>query len=140
MGGGIAQLLADKEIPVRMKDLTNQALTAGIQSASRVFQGALKRKRINKRQYMQKLNHIAPVTDYSGFHSCDVVVEAIVENMAVKKKVFQELEGQVKDTCIIASNTSSLSVSEMQTAFKNARAFRRACIFSIPCTACRSSK
>lgn len=123
MGGGIAQLLADKDIPTRMKDLTNQALSLGIQSASRVFQGALKRKRITKRQYMQKLNHIAPVTDYSGFHSCDVVVEAIVENMAVKKKVFQELESQVKDTCIIASNTSSLSVSEMQTAFKKPERF-----------------
>jgi 3-hydroxyacyl-CoA dehydrogenase/enoyl-CoA hydratase/3-hydroxybutyryl-CoA epimerase len=119
MGGGIAQLLADKEIPVRMKDLTNQALTLGIQSATRVFQSALKKKKITKRQYVQKLNHIAPVTDFSGFHSTDVVVEAIVENMAVKKKVFQELESSIKDTCVVASNTSSLSVSEMQTAFKN---------------------
>jgi 3-hydroxyacyl-CoA dehydrogenase/enoyl-CoA hydratase/3-hydroxybutyryl-CoA epimerase len=123
MGGGIAQLLADKEISVRMKDLTTQALTAGIQAASRVFQSSLKKKRINKRQYLQKLSHIAPVTDYSGFSGADVVVEAIVENMNVKKKVFQELEGFVKDDCIVASNTSSLSVSEMQTAFKNPARF-----------------
>lgn len=118
MGGGVAQLLADKEIPVRMKDLTNQALATGIQAAGRVFQSSLKKRRINKRQYMQKLNHIAPVTDFSGFRSADVVVEAIVENMGVKKKVFQELENEIKDSCIVASNTSSLSVSEMQTAFR----------------------
>ena len=63
------------------------------------------------------------MTDYSGFQNADVVVEAIVENMSVKKKVFQELEGQIKNTCIVASNTSSLSVSEMQTAFKNPERF-----------------
>jgi 3-hydroxyacyl-CoA dehydrogenase/enoyl-CoA hydratase/3-hydroxybutyryl-CoA epimerase len=118
MGGGIAQLLADKEIPVRMKDLTAQALTLGIQQATRIFMGAVKRKKIDKRQYVQKLNHIAPVTDYSGFKNAGVVIEAIVENMNVKKKAFEELEAQVKDTCVIASNTSSLSVTEMQTALK----------------------
>lgn len=118
MGGGIAQLLADKEIPVRMRDITNAALVAGIQAATRIFQSSLKKRRIDKRQYLQKLNHIAPVLDYSGFRSADVVVEAVVENMDIKKKVFQELEAQVKDSCVIASNTSSLSISEMQTAFR----------------------
>jgi 3-hydroxyacyl-CoA dehydrogenase/enoyl-CoA hydratase/3-hydroxybutyryl-CoA epimerase len=123
MGGGIAQLAADKNIPIRMKDLGAQALTAGIQQATRIFQGSLKRKRINRREFIQKLNHIAPVTDYSGFKNADVVIEAIVENMNVKKTVFQELEGQIKDNCIVASNTSSLSISEMQTAFKKPERF-----------------
>ena len=123
MGGGIAQLAADKGIPIRMKDLTPQALLAGIQQATRIFQSSVKKKRISKREYIQKLNHIAPVLDYSGFKNADVVIEAIVENMGVKKKVFQELEDQIKDTCIVASNTSSLSVSEMQTAFKNPARF-----------------
>jgi 3-hydroxyacyl-CoA dehydrogenase / enoyl-CoA hydratase / 3-hydroxybutyryl-CoA epimerase len=116
MGGGIAQLFADKGLPARMKDLNAKALALGVQSASRVFQGSLKKKKINKRQYLQKLNLIAPVLDYSGFRSADVVVEAVVENMDIKKKVFRELEGQVRDDCVIASNTSSLSISEMQSA------------------------
>ena len=59
---------------------------------------------------------IAPVMDYSGFRSTDLVVEAIVENMDVKKKVLSELEGQVRESCVIATNTSSLSVTEMQKA------------------------
>ena len=69
------------------------------------------------------MNFIAPVLDYSGFQSCDLVVEAIVEKMDVKQKVLAELEGQVRDDCVIASNTSSLSISEMQSVFEEARTF-----------------
>jgi len=123
MGGGIAQLFAEKEIPTRMKDLNSKALALGIQSAGKIFLKQVQRKRINKRQYLQKMNFIAPVTDYSGFGSTGVVVEAIVENMDVKKKVLAELEGYVSDQCVIASNTSSLSVTKMQTALKHPERF-----------------
>lgn len=123
MGGGIAQLFADKGISARMKDLSNAALALGIQSASKIFSRQLKKRRINRRQYMQKLNHIAPVTDYSGFQSSRIVVEAIVENLEIKQKVLKELEGQVKDDCVIASNTSSLSVSKMQSVMSRPERF-----------------
>jgi 3-hydroxyacyl-CoA dehydrogenase/enoyl-CoA hydratase/3-hydroxybutyryl-CoA epimerase len=123
MGGGIAQLFADKGIQARMKDLNSDALSLGIQSASKIFQKQVQRKKITKRQYLQKLGCIAPVLDYSGFNHVDLVVEAIVENIDVKKKVFTELEGQIKPSCIVASNTSSLSVSKMQASFKNPERF-----------------
>ena len=123
MGGGIAQLFADKAIPTRMKDLTSAALQTGMQSASKVFFKQMTRKRINKRQYLQKMNMIAPVLDFSGFRGTDLVVEAIVENMDVKKKVLSELESQVRDHCVIATNTSSLSVTEMQKALKHPERF-----------------
>jgi 3-hydroxyacyl-CoA dehydrogenase / enoyl-CoA hydratase / 3-hydroxybutyryl-CoA epimerase len=123
MGGGIAQLFADKNVTTRMKDLNTQALALGVQAAARVFGSSLKRKRINRRQLIQKLNHIAPTLDYSGFHSVDLVVEAVVENMEIKKKVFRELEGHVRADCVVASNTSSLSVSEMQGAFTKPERF-----------------
>jgi len=123
MGGGIAQLYAEKGIPARMKDLNAQALALGVQAAGKIFQKQMQRRRINKRQYLQKLNLIAPVVDYSGFKSVDVVVEAIVENIDIKKKVFSELENNVSDDCVVASNTSSLSISKMQTAFKKPERF-----------------
>ena len=123
MGGGIAQLFADKQIPTRMKDLNVNSLTLGVQAATKIFLKQVQRKRINKRQFLQKLNLIAPVLDYSGFMKADTVVEAIVENMEVKKKVLQELEGQVQEDCVIASNTSSLSISKMQSVFKNPKRF-----------------
>ncbi len=123
MGGGIAQLMADKGIAARMKDVTPQALALGVQAATKLFDKQVKRRKISRREFIQKLNLIAPVLDYEGFRGVDVVVEAIVENIDIKKKVFAELETQVSDTCIIASNTSSLSISKMQEALKRPERF-----------------
>jgi len=119
MGGGIAQLFADKNVPARMKDINNQALALGVQAASKIFQKQVQKRKINQRQLLQKLNLIAPVTDFSGFHTADAVVEAIVENIDIKMKVFQELENSISPECIVASNTSSLSITKMQSVFKN---------------------
>lgn len=123
MGGGIAHLYADKGIPSRMKDITTQALTLGIQAAERLFKRDLQKRKLNPRQYQQKLNLIAPTLDYSGFQSVDFVVEAVIEKMDVKKAVFRDLEKQISPNCIVASNTSSLSVTEMQTAFERPERF-----------------
>ncbi len=122
MGGGIAQLLADKKVTARMKDINSAALTLGVQSALKVFKRRLKGKKA-ARDLQQKLNYISPVLDYSGFESVQAVIEAIVENIEVKKKVFQELESQVSDSCVIASNTSSLSISKMQQALRKPERF-----------------
>jgi 3-hydroxyacyl-CoA dehydrogenase/enoyl-CoA hydratase/3-hydroxybutyryl-CoA epimerase len=119
MGGGIAQLFAEKALPVRMKDLTPQALAAGVQAATKLWQKQVQRKRITSRELQQKLNLIAPVLDYSGFEGTNLVVEAVVEKMEVKRSVFQELEKIVRPECVIASNTSSLSVTKMQHGMKH---------------------
>jgi 3-hydroxyacyl-CoA dehydrogenase/enoyl-CoA hydratase/3-hydroxybutyryl-CoA epimerase len=123
MGGGIAQLFAEKSIPIRMKDLNTQGLTAGMEQASRIFKSQVKKRRINARQYLQKLNYISPVADYSGFHSTDLVIEAIVEKMDVKKKVLAEVESFISEDCVVASNTSSLSITEMASAMKKPERF-----------------
>lgn len=118
MGGGIAQLFADKGIQVRMKDLNNKALELGLKAASDIFTKQLARKKINRRQYVQKMNLIAPVLDFSGFSGTQLVVEAIVEKMDIKKAVLADLEKNVTADCVLATNTSSLSVSEMQKALQ----------------------
>lgn len=114
MGGGIAQLLADKGITVRMKDLQNKALEIGMQAAITLFKKSLKRKSINQRQFEQKIARIAPTTSYDGFKGAELVIEAVIEKMEIKQSVLKELEGFVHDDCVIATNTSSLSVSKMQ--------------------------
>ncbi len=114
MGGGIAQLFADKGITVRMKDLTPAALASGVQTAARLWQKKVQRRRLSSREFQQRLNRIAPVLDYSGFSSCDLVVEAVIEKLEVKRAVFSELEQIVRPDCVLASNTSSLSVTRMQ--------------------------
>jgi len=116
MGGGIAWAFANKDVPIRMKDLNWEAVGLGLQQAGEVFGKAMKRRKLTKNQFMSKMAHISGTLDFAGFKSLDVVVEAVVENMDIKKKVISETEAHLSENCIIASNTSSLSISEMQTA------------------------
>lgn len=119
MGGGIAQVAADRGIAVRMKDITNEALAIGFRHASEIFGKMMKRKRLTKFDYDSKMSKISGTLDYSGFKQMDVVVEAIVEDMNVKKKVIAETVKHVSPETIIATNTSSLSVTEMAEAHPN---------------------
>ena len=113
MGGGVAYIAADKGIEVRMKDLSLEALSKGLKHASDLWMKLVKRKSIDKYQYNQKMSLVSSTTDYSGFKSLDLVVEAIVEDMKIKQKVIGECAGQMKENAIIVTNTSSLSVTEM---------------------------
>jgi 3-hydroxyacyl-CoA dehydrogenase/enoyl-CoA hydratase/3-hydroxybutyryl-CoA epimerase len=113
MGGGIAYQAADKGIEVRIKDLNTDALGKGLKHASDLWMKLLKRRSIDKYQYKQKIDRITVATDYSGFKTLDLVVEAIVEDMGIKQKVIGETARNCKDDCIIVTNTSSLSVTEM---------------------------
>lgn len=113
MGGGIAYAAADKGIEVRMKDVSYPALGKGLAHASQLWTKLLKRKSIDKYQFKQKMDLITTTTDYSGFGTLDLVVEAIVEDMAIKQKVIGETAAKMRPDAIIATNTSSLSVTEM---------------------------
>lgn len=113
MGGGIAYVAADKGISVRMKDLNAEALGKGLKHASDLWMKLVKRKSIDKYQFKQKMDMISTTIDYSGFGTLDLVVEAIVEDMAIKQKVIGETASKMRPDAIIATNTSSLSVTEM---------------------------
>jgi len=116
MGGGIAQLVAFKNIPVRMKDVDHKGLSTGLASASRVFGGLVKKRKMTSRDAELKMALISGTTDYSGFNRVDLVIEAVVENIDVKKKVLKEAEALMGESAIFATNTSSLSVTEIATA------------------------
>ncbi len=113
MGGGIAQILAANDIFARMKDINHDAVAKGLQAAAKVFQGAVKRRRMKKYDAERKMGLISWATDYSGFGHADAVIEAVVEKMEVKKKVFKELGEIVSSHAILCTNTSALSVTEM---------------------------
>lgn len=113
MGGGIAQVAADKGVHVRMKDISNEALAIGYKQAYDIWSKDFKRKKIDKYQFEAKMAHITGGLDYAGFGQMDVVVEAIVEDMGIKKKVIAETAKYCRPDTIIATNTSSLSVTEM---------------------------
>ncbi len=111
MGGGIAQLLAHRaSLPVRLKDLGAEPLAQGMSHAEALFAKLVRRRRLTKPRSLQKMNLIRPTLDYRGFEAVDLVVEAIVERLDIKQKVFAELSRIVAPDTILASNTSSLSI------------------------------
>jgi 3-hydroxyacyl-CoA dehydrogenase/enoyl-CoA hydratase/3-hydroxybutyryl-CoA epimerase len=119
MGGGIAQLLSSNGIETRMKDINYDALVLGLHSADKVYQNALKRRRFKRHDVLKGMLKISPTLDYQGFQKLDMVIEAVIENMDVKKKVFAELSGQVRSDTVLCTNTSALSVTEMAQATKD---------------------
>lgn len=116
MGGGIAYQAADKGIEVRMKDITNKALAIGYKAARDLWEKRLKQGRMNKFEFAEKNGRVSGSLDFNGFKDMDFIVEAIVEDMAVKKKVIADTIAHCKPDVIFATNTSSLSVTEMSSA------------------------
>ncbi|MFC2088200.1 3-hydroxyacyl-CoA dehydrogenase NAD-binding domain-containing protein [Calditrichota bacterium] len=123
MGGGIAQLFASRNIPSRVKDINYEAVAKAYQQAASVLKGQVKRRRITKLEMSQILQKITGTVDYSGFKSVDFIVEAIVEDLEIKKKVFTELENNIRPDTIVVTNTSSLLVNDMAPAFKHPERF-----------------
>ncbi len=123
MGGGIAQILAYKGIRVRMKDVKHEAVASGLQHARGLFADAVERRKMKRREADQRMELIAGDVEYHGFADADLVIEAVVEKMEVKRSVLKEVEGHVKPDCVLATNTSSLSVDEMAKALARPEMF-----------------
>lgn len=123
MGGGIAWLFASNDQAPLMKDLNQAALELGLKQASGNFASALKKRKLSEDDFNRKMRSITPTTSFDGFKGVDLVIEAVVENMDIKKKVFAEAETKVRADCLLTSNSSSLSISEMATALKDPSRF-----------------
>lgn len=123
MGGGIAHLAAKRGYDVRMRDISVEGLNIGMKAANDLVGKELKRRRIKKDEATKRIARVTPVLDMAGFKHVDLAIEAIVENMDIKKKALAELEGIMSEDSIIASNTSSLSITEMATALKRPENF-----------------
>lgn len=113
MGGGIAQALVSRDIATRLKDLNLAALALGYQSANTIFESMKKRRSLAAAQVKGKMALLTHTLDYSGFQDLDLVIEAVIEDKAVKQQVFKELDGIISQRTILASNTSALPIAEM---------------------------
>lgn len=123
MGGGIAWLMANAGQAPLLKDINTVGLELGLKQSSLAFKSAVKRKRLSHDDFERKQRSIKPTLNYDGFKSADLLIEAVVESMKVKKMVFSEVEKYVSDDCLLTSNTSSLSVNEMAQALKKPERF-----------------
>ena len=117
MGGGIAQLLAYRDVQVRLKDINQEALSTGLRHAREMFDKLVRRRKLREREAQDRMNAISPTLEYTGFATTDLVIEAVVERMDVKKAVLKETEEAAPDA-ILTSNTSSLSITEMAEALE----------------------
>ena len=113
MGGGIAIVFANAGIPVVLKDADQPALDRGLSTIKKNYLSSVKRGRFSQQFVDERLNLIRPSLTYDDFASVDMVVEAVFENMALKKQVFAELDHVCKKDAILASNTSTLDIDEI---------------------------
>lgn len=113
MGGGIAYLFASSGIPARMKDVNWEMIAKGISTSWELFHKKVQRKKIGRGEGGIKFHEISWTLDYEGFENKDFVLEAIIENIDLKHKVYQEVERAVAKEAIIATNTSSLRVDDL---------------------------
>jgi len=124
MGGGIAWAMSSRAgIPVRLKDISWDAVESGMAAAARMNKSLLKRRRMLPGEMSVAMHRIHPTLDYTGFEGVDVVVEAVVENLAIKQHVLREIEQHVAGDTIIATNTSSLPLADLQSALSNPKRF-----------------
>jgi len=113
MGSGIAQVAATADCKVVLYDLKQEALDNSKAKLDKILNRLIEKERINsarKESIQANISYSTSIDDFSG---SDLVIEAIVENPDIKKKVFQQVEGLVSEECIIASNTSSLSITDL---------------------------
>lgn len=115
MGTGIAQWCAAHGIGVMMSDADGDALKRGVQVIRRLFDDMVKRGQMTGAAAHKAMGGIGVTTDLGDFADCDLVIEAVVEDLAVKRKLLAELAAVVPPDCILASNTSALPIEEMTT-------------------------
>ncbi len=113
MGAGIALLMAQKGIWTRLKDIKPEFLAKGIATARKLIKSDLQRKRITPLQASDTLDRLRPTTDYAGLKNADLIIEAIVESLPIKQQVFRDLADATSSTTVLATNTSSLLVSDI---------------------------
>jgi 3-hydroxyacyl-CoA dehydrogenase len=124
MGGEIAQVIAACEVPVVLKDVEQEFIDTGLEKAREVTEGQLnglvEKEKLTREQADERLEatlgRITGTTEYKGFGDVDFVVEAVPERMEIKQAVFGELDALTPGHAILASNTSSLSISEIGSA------------------------
>ena len=118
MGGGIAMNYANAGIPVLLKETTREALDRGLATITRNYASTVKKGRLSQADMDKRLALISPTLSYDGFAEADIIVEAVFENMELKKKTFSEIDAIAKPSAILASNTSTLSIDEIASATK----------------------
>ena len=118
MGAGIAQVMATYGNTTYLNDLNEDIVNKGLQFIQKILRKNVDKGKITEEQMAQTLERLIPSTSLNDAADCDIVIEAIVENMEVKAKLFGQLDEIAKPECILATNTSSLPITQIAAATK----------------------
>lgn len=113
MGGGIAYQSASTGVPVLMKDIKHEQLDLGMNEATKLLNKEVERKKMTPERMGQVIAKISPTLSYADFGATNFVVEAVVENEKVKKSVLADVEKAVSPDTVLASNTSTISITKL---------------------------
>ena len=113
MGSGIAQWLAARNYPVILRDIDRERVAAGMESIRRLFSKAVKRRIFSKHEAKMRMDLISPSADPVPLNRCDLIIEAAVEELAIKKKIFADLCDRSRKDTILATNTSALPIADL---------------------------
>jgi 3-hydroxyacyl-CoA dehydrogenase/enoyl-CoA hydratase/3-hydroxybutyryl-CoA epimerase/enoyl-CoA isomerase len=123
MGGGIAYQSASKGTLIVMKDIQEKAIDLGLSEARKLLAKRVERGKMTADEMAEVFTRIRPTLSFGDFKGVDIVVEAVVENEKVKKSVLAEVEDQVKEDAILASNTSTISITRLAEGLKRPENF-----------------
>ncbi|MAO55809.1 MAG: 3-hydroxyacyl-CoA dehydrogenase [Rhodospirillaceae bacterium] len=118
MGGGIAMCFANAGIPVTVLETSDEALKAGMAKVEKNYAATVSKGRLSQDTMDTRMGLISGVTEYADIGSADIVVEAVFEEMDLKKDIFGKLDAVMKPGAILATNTSTLDVDEIASSTK----------------------
>ncbi len=119
MGIGIVQVAATAGHTVYLFDTDDDLFAKAIESLKATFKKLTEKGKVSADEAADIINRVQFAENLSEFHDCELVIEAIVEDLSIKQKVFREVEAATKPTCLLASNTSSLSITSIAGACKD---------------------
>jgi 3-hydroxyacyl-CoA dehydrogenase/enoyl-CoA hydratase/3-hydroxybutyryl-CoA epimerase len=123
MGGAIAEVAAYKGLEVRMKDVQHERVAVGLAHAAAIARRAQRKGALSALEVRDVMNRISGTVSYVGFGRVDLVIEAVVEDLAVKRRVLDEVDHQAGGAAAIATNTSSLRVDDLAQALSDPSRF-----------------
>jgi 3-hydroxyacyl-CoA dehydrogenase/enoyl-CoA hydratase/3-hydroxybutyryl-CoA epimerase len=113
MGAGIAQVAAKAGYKVIVKDVKQEFVDKGKATVSKLFEGLVQKHKMTQEEMDKTMKEMVFTTDYAPLANCELVIEAVIEDLDAKKKVLSELEAVISKDFVFASNTSSLSITKM---------------------------
>lgn len=113
MGAGIAATSSSAGLSVRMRDVSDEACLKGLAACHKVFEDRFRRKSISKLELQELKDRVTATVDYTGFATCDLMIEAVFEDIELKHGVIREVEGHLREDCVLGSNTSSISITQL---------------------------